>query len=104
MATLSRDNTNMKVEEGKSSMQNKKPASSEFKTRVVRGKPADRLFDIEFWQSQGDEAIFAAAWEMICMVEQSKYGRQPTFHRTFTKVIRNKEAAGCSSDLEHLKL
>lgn len=26
---------------------------------------ADRSFDIEFWQRQGDEAIFAAAWEMV---------------------------------------
>jgi hypothetical protein len=25
----------------------------------------DRAFDIEFWQRQGPEAIFAAAWEMV---------------------------------------
>jgi hypothetical protein len=31
---------------------------------VERGFP-DRAFDIEFWQKQGDEAIFAAAWEML---------------------------------------
>lgn len=25
----------------------------------------DRSFDIEFWQRQGDAAIFRAAWEMV---------------------------------------
>jgi hypothetical protein len=64
------------------------PTTKEFKTRVVRGKPADRRFDIDFWQEQGDEAIFAAAWEMICMVEEAKHGRKPTFDRTVTRVIR----------------
>ena len=58
------------------------------KTRVVRGKPADRQFDIDFWQEQGEQAIFAAAWEMICTVEKFKHGRQPTFQRTVTKVKR----------------
>lgn len=62
----------------------------EFKTRVVRGQPADRQFDIEFWQEQGDEAIFAAAWEMIIMVEELKHGRRPTFQRTVTKVTRSR--------------
>jgi hypothetical protein len=37
-----------------------------WKTRVVRGKFPDRQFDIDFWQEQGVEAIFAVAWEMIC--------------------------------------
>jgi hypothetical protein len=27
-------------------------------------KDADRSFDIEFWQRQGAEAIFDAAWEL----------------------------------------
>lgn len=25
----------------------------------------DRSFDIEYWQRQGDDAIFKAAWEMV---------------------------------------
>ena len=25
----------------------------------------DRSFDIEFWQRQGDAAIFEAAWELV---------------------------------------
>jgi hypothetical protein len=31
--------------------------------RLVVGKYPDRQFDIEFWQKQGDEAIFSAAWK-----------------------------------------
>ena len=25
----------------------------------------DRSFDLEFWQRQGDKAIFTAAWELV---------------------------------------
>ena len=28
-------------------------------------KNKDRSFDIEYWQCQGDAAIFRAAWEMV---------------------------------------
>ena len=59
-----------------------------FKTRVVRGKPADREFDINFWQEQSAEARFDAVWEMIVLAEEIKHGRQPTFQRTVTKVKR----------------
>lgn len=34
-------------------------------SRVVRGGFPDRQFDVDFWQLQGDEAIFAAAWELV---------------------------------------
>jgi hypothetical protein len=34
-------------------------------SRVVRGGFPDREFDVVFWQEQGDEAIFDAAWEMV---------------------------------------
>jgi hypothetical protein len=44
-------------------------------TRVVLGKPADRSFDIDFWQQQGDEAIFSAAWDMVLMAEEFRHGR-----------------------------
>ena len=53
----------------------------DWKTRVVRGGFPDRGFDIEFWQLQGDEAIFRAAWEMVVMVEEFKHSRQPRFER-----------------------
>ncbi len=36
---------------------------------MERGFP-DRAFDIEFWQEQGDEAIFAAGWEMLELAEE----------------------------------
>jgi hypothetical protein len=59
-----------------------------WKTRVVRGGFPDRNFDIEFWQEQGDEAIFRAAWEMMLMAEEFKNGRQPGLQRTVTRVQR----------------
>jgi hypothetical protein len=59
-------------------------------TRVVRGKAADRSFDIDFWQQQGDEAIFSAAWDMVLMAEEFRRGRQPTFQRTVTRVQRKR--------------
>lgn len=34
-------------------------------SRVVRGSFPDRQFDVDFWQQQGDAAIFEAAWEMV---------------------------------------
>lgn len=59
-----------------------------WKTRVVREGFPDRKFDIEFWQEQGDEAIFRAAWEMVLMAEELKNGRQPRFQRAVTRVQR----------------
>ena len=61
----------------------------EWKTRVVRGEFPDRAFDIEFWQKQGDEAIFRAAWEMVIAAEEFKHGRAPRLQRNVTRVQRN---------------
>jgi hypothetical protein len=55
-----------------------------WKTRLVEGGFPDRTFDIEFWQKQGDEAIFRAAWEMVETTEEIKHGRKPTLQRTVT--------------------
>ncbi len=33
--------------------------------RVGKISEMDRSFDIEYWQMQGDAAIFRAAWELI---------------------------------------
>ncbi len=64
------------------------PKNSPWKTRLVeRGFP-DRSFDIEFWQEQGDEAIFAAAWEMVEIAEEISHGRKPTLQRTTTTLKR----------------
>jgi hypothetical protein len=59
-----------------------------WKTRLVKGSFPDRKFDIEFWQEQGDQAIFDAAWEMVELAEEMKHGRKPTFQRTVTRLIR----------------
>ena len=47
------------------------------------GDPDDR-FDIEFWQSQGERAIFQAALELILDAMIVRYGHvdKPRLHRT----------------------
>ena len=58
--------------------------------RLVRLEDADRSFDIEFWQRQGDAAIFSAAWEMVVFANKFK-GRDAselTFQRTLKKLQR----------------
>ncbi len=62
--------------------------NSKWKTRLVEGEFPDRSFDIEFWQEQGDEAIFAAAWEMVELAEEVKNGRKPTLQRAATALKR----------------
>ncbi len=57
-------------------------------TRLVVGEYPDHRFDIDFWQKQGDEAIFSAAWEMIELAEEMKHGRKPELQRTVTSLKR----------------
>lgn len=64
------------------------PPHSEWKTRLVRRGFPDRSFDIEFWQEQGDEAIFSAAWELVELAEEISHGRKPTLQRTVTALKR----------------
>ena len=64
------------------------PKNSRWKTRLVQGRFPDRSFDIEFWQDQGDEAIFAAAWEMVELAEETNHGRKPRLQRTVTSLKR----------------
>ena len=59
-----------------------------WKTRLVEQGFPDRSFDIEFWQEQGDEAIFAAAWELVELAEEISHGRKPTLQRTATALKR----------------
>ena len=59
-----------------------------WKTRLVENEFPDRSFDIEFWQEQGDEAIFAAAWELVELAEETSHGRKPTLQRTATTLKR----------------
>jgi hypothetical protein len=54
------------------------PQNSPWKTGLLeRGFP-DCSFDIKFWQDQGDEAIFAAAWELVELAEEVRHGRAHT--------------------------
>ena len=39
-------------------------------SRVVGGGFPDRQFDVDFWQAQGDEAIFDAARELVGIAEE----------------------------------
>ena len=54
----------------------------------MEGSFPDRSFDIAFWQEQGDEAIFAAAWELVELAEETSHGRKPTLQRTATTLKR----------------
>ena len=65
-------------------MDKKDELQAKWKTRLVEGRFPDREFDIEFWQEQGSEAIFSAAWEMVELAEEIKNGRKPTLQRTVT--------------------
>ena len=62
--------------------------NQKWNTRLLEGEFPDRQFDIEFWQEQGDEAIFQAAWEMVELAEEIKNGRKPTLQRTVTSLKR----------------
>jgi hypothetical protein len=59
-----------------------------WKTRLVEGAFPGREFDIPFWQEQGDEAIFRAAWELVELAEEVRHGRKPTLQRTVTTLKR----------------
>lgn len=51
-------------------------------SRVIRGGFPDRQFDVDFWQEQGDEAIFAAAWELAELaveIKGSNFELKPDF-------------------------
>jgi hypothetical protein len=57
---------------------------AKWKTRLVVGSFPDREFDVDFWQDQGSQAMFSAAWEMVELAEEIKHGRKPTPQRTVT--------------------
>ena len=57
------------------------PKNTEWKTRILQNAFPDRSFDIKFWQEQGDEAIFSAAWELVEMADEMKHGRKPGLQR-----------------------
>ena len=56
--------------------------------RLTRLEDADRSFDIEFWQRQGDAAIFAAAWEMLAHKLKGRDLNELRFQKTLKKLQR----------------
>ncbi len=61
---------------------------SAWRTKLTVGEYPGREFDIAFWQEQGDEAIFSAAWELIELAEEMKHGRKPELQRTVATLKR----------------
>lgn len=57
-----------------------------WETRLIKGRFPDRRFDVKFWQSQGDDAIFKAAWEMVELAEETRHGTKPRLQRTITNL------------------
>lgn len=41
-------------------------------SRLLKGQFPDRQFDVDFWQAQGDEAIFDAAWGLVELANEVK--------------------------------
>jgi hypothetical protein len=74
-----------RTEEGRMST----PENLTWRTRLIENGFPDRSFDVTFWQEQGDEAIFAAAWELVELAEEISHGRKPTLQRTVTTLKRN---------------
>ena len=64
------------------------PQNSKWRTRLVERGFSDRSLDMEFWQEQGDEAIFAAAWELVELAEEISNGRKPALQRAATTLKR----------------
>lgn len=58
--------------------------------RFVRRDEDDRSFDREFWQQQGHEARFAAAWEMVAEVQlfRGQDGNEPRLQRSVQNIQR----------------
>jgi hypothetical protein len=57
-------------------------------SRVVRGGFPDRKFDVDFWQQQGDDAIFSAAWELVELAEGFK-GAEVNLKPDFKDLLRS---------------
>ncbi len=56
--------------------------NSSWKTRRVKGGFPDRSFSIEFWQEQGDWAIFATAWKWSNLLRKLTMAGNPHDKRT----------------------
>jgi len=64
------------------------PQNSTWKTQLIESEFPGSFVRHRVWQEQGDEAIFAAAWELVELAEETKDGRKPTLQRTTTTLKR----------------
>ena len=64
------------------------PGNGEIMERIGKISETDRSFDVEFWQRQGPNAIFAAAWEMVEEAYRWKGGSESerAFQRTVERL------------------
>jgi hypothetical protein len=55
--------------------------------RLIRIKDDDRSYDLEFWQQAGEQARFAAAWQMVLDMKaiRGEDGRQSRLQRSVEK-------------------
>ena len=56
--------------------------------RTGKVEEMDRSFDVEFWQAQGDEAIFRAALEMAVEYSVYELGYRPDQLRLERSIVR----------------
>ena len=63
-------------------------------TRLVRGSPPDREFDIAFWQALGPCRIFEAAWDLVVTAAAVKgiHEDQLRLQRSVTKLERGRRS------------
>lgn len=50
----------------------------------------DKSFDIEYWQKQGDKAIFQAAWELVEFYLRDKNINESRLQRTVENFQRTR--------------
>jgi hypothetical protein len=60
-------------------------------TRLLKGRPPGREFDVEFWQRLGPEAIFEAAWDLVVTAASVRgiHEGQLRLQRSVTKFERS---------------
>lgn len=59
--------------------------------RLLRGgEKDDGRFDIDFWQRQGAEAIFAASWDLVneARAMRGLHGDEPRLQRSLCRLVR----------------
>jgi len=71
---------------------NRTDAEPVIMTRLVRGRPPGREFDIAFWQAAGPTRIFEAAWDLV--VTAAAVRASMKINSDFKDLLRELNAAG----------